>query len=916
MAGIGLVIAVAALTLGTSTFSLLGMTNPPAPVAVGRTATESGAAGGSLSGSHPARDPFVGSSSPGIAPHRLSTSPLGSGACSGYIYGSSSWLAYEGFTHTLWVASYPSCVDVFNSTTWNPRFVTTINVGTDPFGVAVDNSTHEVYVTNTGSDNVSVISAVNDTLVATVAVGRQPYGVAFDWRSGNLYVANGGSDTVTVISGANHTVVATVPVGGGPLGVAADPATGQVFVANRWSDNVSIISDATNRAVARVPAGSQPYGVALDNDTDMVYVTNLNSSTITVVGATMDVVLTTIPVTVPAIELQGLAYDSATRLLWVGAGGFWAIAVNTTSQWVAGYSSFDPSGVAYIPDTGDICVTNTDNLSLGCFNWGVPFPTVPLTVHESGLPPGTVWGIALTVNWGGSNSTNVSTTLSSIVVPVAYFGLFPGPTTYTYRVPSTNGYAPTPASGSVSVGNASIWVNVTFSPPPGTFPVVFSETGLSAGTIWAVVLNGTAGSSAAADDTFVESNGTYNFSVRPVGGYSLAVTGGNVTVNGSAVSVTVPFAPLRAYSVIFLETGLFPSAVWGVDFDGLRAFSNTTSLTFYASNGTFPFTALIASDGYSPTPSQGLVIVAGVTVEFEIVYSLLPFTYSLTFNESGLLRNEAWGVSIAGQPFWSTTDQLTIWLPGGSYTWNLASPPSGYWVLNTSSEFGSLHLVSNAWLQITFTAFHTVTFAEVGLPGGTIWNVTLVGFGSGSESTTPWGAWMPFQVLAGNYTFIAGEVAGFTANPASGWVNASWNPTVSIDYVRTPVIGNATYPVTFKESGLPAGTAWTVYFDGVAQTVTQPSIVVTRANGTYGFVVQALSGFEATPSLGICVVAGAPVNLTVLFSPVAGPGTSPSPGPGFTAIALGLGIAGGLIAGTIAGALSAILLLRRRAPRL
>jgi YVTN family beta-propeller protein len=69
-------------------------------------------------------------------------------------------------------------------------------------------------VTNTGSNTVSVLDTVTNTVAARVTVGVEPKGVAVTPDGQHAYVTNFGSNTVSVIATATNTVAATVPVGG------------------------------------------------------------------------------------------------------------------------------------------------------------------------------------------------------------------------------------------------------------------------------------------------------------------------------------------------------------------------------------------------------------------------------------------------------------------------------------------------------------------------------------------------------------------------------------------------------------------------------------------------------------------------------------------------------------------------------
>ena len=86
-----------------------------------------------------------------------------------------------------------------------------------------------------------------------------PMGLAdYGWAKNNpeVYVTNQGSNTVSIISDSDHEVLATVPVGSSPNGVAYDPANGDVYVANSGSDNVTVLHGTTR--VATIPVGTEP----------------------------------------------------------------------------------------------------------------------------------------------------------------------------------------------------------------------------------------------------------------------------------------------------------------------------------------------------------------------------------------------------------------------------------------------------------------------------------------------------------------------------------------------------------------------------------------------------------------------------------------------------------------------------------
>ncbi len=146
------------------------------------------------------------------------------------------------------------------------------------------------YIANSGSNTVSVIDTATDSVVATVNVGSEPAGVAVSPDGSRVYVANScgtspcntSNATVSVIDTATDSVVATVNVGYAPFGVAVNPDGSRVYVANECGNSsscgsngtVSVIDTATDSVVATVNVGSVPFGVAVSPDGSRVYVVN------------------------------------------------------------------------------------------------------------------------------------------------------------------------------------------------------------------------------------------------------------------------------------------------------------------------------------------------------------------------------------------------------------------------------------------------------------------------------------------------------------------------------------------------------------------------------------------------------------------------------------------------------------------
>ncbi len=152
---------------------------------------------------------------------------------------------------------------------------------------------------------------------------------------------------------------------------------------------------------------------------------------------------------------------------------------------------------------------------------------------------------------------------------------------------------------------------------------------------------------------------------------------------------------------------------------------------------------------------------------------------------------------------------------------------------------------------------YAVSFNEAGLPAKTSWWVSVAG-----TSHTSAGPTIVVNLTSGTYPYIVGPVAGYVT---------AWTGTLTVGSVAeglsVPFVPY-TYTVTFSESGLPAGTDWSVALGTGAPAVgsTSTFLNLTEPNGSYPFAIGGASGYAAAPSGGTVQVDGANVSEPIAFS--------------------------------------------------
>jgi len=241
--------------------------------------------------------------------------------------------------------------------------IKTIPVGDAPSAVALNDADDTVYVTNDGTNNVSVINGrTGQRTDDTIAVGRNPNGVAVNQVDDTVYVANQGDDSVSVINGRTNTVASRVVVASQPFGVAIDMTDDTVYVANNYSTTVSRINARTNTPASPITIGSSPYMVAVDQVDDTVYVTrSVTSGVVSVIN------MRTNPPSVSPIGVgtapKGVAVNQDDDTVYVVNSGSNNVSVingrtgQRTDDTIAAGSS--PAGVAVDQADDTVYVTNS-----------------------------------------------------------------------------------------------------------------------------------------------------------------------------------------------------------------------------------------------------------------------------------------------------------------------------------------------------------------------------------------------------------------------------------------------------------------------------------------------------------------------------------------------------------------------------
>lgn len=501
------------------------------------------------------------------------------------------------------------------------------------------------------------------------------------------------------------------------------------------------------------------------------------------------------------------------------AGANWTVSLGGNVRSGAAGSTLSVSGVPgnssqfyYVP------WVNTSS-------WGVLYASSPTTASGA-------WAVSSTV----AESFSEYVELQVSTVP-------PANPNFPFSCASvTNGFGDYCANQNVTPGSGVEWEAVGASVPYGVATIPFPTYCYSCYNLTFLAWTGTGYGSW--NTTVPNGTATLNGPVNETASFLFT---GSCSTGSPCFNVTYPYE--------FHETGLPANTTWGVTVGNQSEVNENTTHLIQGGFGPVNFTVWTvpynATYSYVPFTTAASPIAAPQASNIGVTFRLLPNSgveFGVSITETGVPTSATgWGLEVG-------STELGIPLEGASFQWNGGAPGV---VLNASDVYG------NAGVGAYLTGFAVTTWSVNGLVNGTTVHLAPGGTLELSGPATIVAQFSPEYWLSvptpqnGTVTGTSQWVENahsvtLTATADSGYYFVGWSGsgagsksdtanTITVT-LSGPVTEVATFapilPVftlTVEASGLPAGTAVTVYLGGTGYTGVAPFDVVGVAPGTYAF---------------------------------------------------------------------------------
>ena len=237
--------------------------------------------------------------------------------------------------------------------------ITTYGVGTQPVAVCSDGT--NIWVSNSGSNNVTKIRISDDSVlgtynvVSTASYPIGPQGICFDGK--NIWVANDSSSNVNKINISDGTILGTYNVSpstnpAGPMGICFDGTN--IWLDNYGNQTITKMRASDGSIVGVYTMASYSFGGICFDGSD-IWVANTGSGSVSKLSTTDGTILGTYAV---GLRPSGICFDGTN--IWVtNAGDNTVSKIRPSDGAILGTYAVgtDPLGICF--DGSNIWVTNT-----------------------------------------------------------------------------------------------------------------------------------------------------------------------------------------------------------------------------------------------------------------------------------------------------------------------------------------------------------------------------------------------------------------------------------------------------------------------------------------------------------------------------------------------------------------------------
>lgn len=248
-------------------------------------------------------------------------------------------IAVDTSTHMVYIAyEFPSLVVGFDPVRGNVRWK--IPIGDSTTDVLVDSTNHHVYVTGISRSGrmgyLAVLDGANGKTLFSTDTAPGDDGLALDSKRQRVYVASSDFGTINIFSlrtsptGNISASSSILKVGSHPQALGVNSRLGRLYIGDIASNTVTVIDEDSNHILATIPVAAVPVQpIRVDEASGHVYVVCSTGQELDVINGHTNKIIARVPVS-PLPE--GVAFNTATGHIYVADEGHNDTNLNGTNS--------------------------------------------------------------------------------------------------------------------------------------------------------------------------------------------------------------------------------------------------------------------------------------------------------------------------------------------------------------------------------------------------------------------------------------------------------------------------------------------------------------------------------------------------------------------------------------------------------
>ena len=144
------------------------------------------------------------------------------------------------------------------------------------------------YITNQGSDTISVVNIKKKKVIQEIPVGKGPVGIAISLKQSYVFITNANDGSVNVLDLHQNQIIKTIKVGGTPVGITKSTNEDYIYVSDWFNSEILMVEIKSLAVIKKMSTGKSPSGMMCDTKGKYLFISNRDENTLEIYSQSVE----------------------------------------------------------------------------------------------------------------------------------------------------------------------------------------------------------------------------------------------------------------------------------------------------------------------------------------------------------------------------------------------------------------------------------------------------------------------------------------------------------------------------------------------------------------------------------------------------------------------------------------------------